>query len=376
MKKQYVLLFSLVLLMGAWGCSPGEKENKDEAPATGQAKVQTGSLIPFPPDEGAPGKNNQASLQKMKMTKKIHCQGVVKAHPRDMAVVTPPMKGFVRQMNHQTGDRVKKGEIVAKLSHPGYLKLQQEYLSAKSHLDYYRQDYKRQGELAVDEAAPLKKVQQAQARFEDYQARVKSMEKQLQMLHIDPEKLKKGNQTSTIGLQAPISGTLTRVDVKQGDLAKEERIICHIINQNHNRLELDVHERHSNQIHTGQNITFHRLSDTSHSYTTQVKEISNYVDPNSYSFSVRAPLSHLDVDFKHGRHIEAYISVGTQNVLAMPEEALVTIEDKPHALVIKEKGYLPVLMKTGASQKGFVHIKNPETLSGEKFVLHPPPFLE
>jgi len=372
MKKKYLLLFCLLLLMVTPACSPEKEKSKGEAADHKQNPVQTGTIIPFPDNEGSTGQQDQASLRQIEMTKKISCQGMVQAHPHDRAVVTPPMKGFVRRLNHQTGDRVKKGEILVKLSHPDYLKLQQEYLSAQSHLEYYRQEYKRQAELAVDEAAPLNKVQQAKARFEDYQARVTSMDKQLRMLHINPGQLKEGEPVSIISLHTPISGTITKMGVKQGALANEERIICQIINQQRNRLKLEVHERHSHEIRVDQKITFHPLYDTTRSYVSHVEKISNHVDPTSHTFFVYAPLSHLEHTFKHGSHVEAFLLAGTQRVQTVPEEALVTIENQPHVLVIRENGYMPVQVKTGASQKGYVHIKNPASLAGKKFVRQPP----
>ena len=372
MNKPDWLLFLLLLLMGTWACSDENPKNNDPAANQQTTHTETGSIIPFPDEEGSPGENDQASLQKIEMTKKIHCRGKIQAHPHDRAVIAPPMKGFVHQLNHQTGDQVRKGEVLVELSHPGYLKIQQEYLSAKSHLEYYRQEYQRQGELAVDEAAPLNKVQRAKARFEDYQARVNSLDKQLRMLHIDPEQLKEGEPVSIITLQAPISGTITEMGVKQGALARQEQNICQIISQKRNRLKLEVHERYSHKIHAGQEITFHPLGDTSRSFSSQVEKISNHVDPASHTFEVYAPLSHLDWTFKHGRHVTAWLSAGTQHLQAVPGEALVTIENQPHVLVIKENGYLPVQVKTGVSQKGYVQIKNPAVLSGKKFARQAP----
>jgi len=170
MIKKYLLLFSMILLAATQACSPGDTQNQGHTPQNKDLLPATGSLVPFNATPQASDMQETTSLQQKEMPKRIQCTGVVRAHPHDIAVVSAPMKGFVRELNHQKGQQIRRGETVAQLSHPAYLELQQQYLSAKSHMEYYRQEYQRQGELAVDEAAPLKKVQKAKASFLDHQA--------------------------------------------------------------------------------------------------------------------------------------------------------------------------------------------------------------
>ena len=92
-------------------------------------------------------------------------------------------------MHFQTGDRVQKGDQLAKLSHPDYIKLQEDYLAAQSNLEYSSREYKRQGELAVEKAASLKRMQKAKSTYEQNKAKLTSLETRLRMLHIDPSNI-------------------------------------------------------------------------------------------------------------------------------------------------------------------------------------------
>ena len=59
------------------------------------------------------------------------------------------------------------------------------YLENKSELDYYQEEYKRQGELTVENAASIKKLQQAKANYYKFEASYQSLKAQLELLGVN-----------------------------------------------------------------------------------------------------------------------------------------------------------------------------------------------
>ena len=67
-----------------------------------------------------------------------------------MASVSALIGGRVQSVEVIEGDKVRKGQVIARLSNPEFIKMQQEYLSAKSNIPFLENDYLRKKELLKD----------------------------------------------------------------------------------------------------------------------------------------------------------------------------------------------------------------------------------
>ena len=357
------LLLSFIFFVSA--CKPGE-DNSNKPLKNNIPSSSRDSLVVVPGNSNLHEDIELTSVTRQTMPVRVKCGGRIKARPGDIMSITPPHKGFIRRLNIQAGDPVKKGAILATLSHPDYLKLQQNYLSALGHYEYYRREYKRQGELAVDQAAPLSKVQKAKAYFDDYQSQVQSLEKQLGMLNIDPTQIKSGEPVTEIHLKAPISGFVSSIGVHPGQLANEEMVICKIVNMDHPRVVLDLAEQYAGGMEPGKKFSFTLAGDRKR-YEGEVKNTSQIIDPKTNTFKVYASILNAGRSFKHGRQVEASLIMGQDSVWAVPHGSLVDNQEGSFVFVLSGKGYQPVHIKTGNRQEGYVQIINPEALTNKKF---------
>ena len=101
-----------------------------------------------------------------------------------MASVSPIIGGFIKSLNYFPGDFVEKGAVIASLQHPDFISLQQQYIETKSQIDYYQEEFKRQGELTVENAASIKNMQKAKADYLSSEATYKSLKSQLKLLFV------------------------------------------------------------------------------------------------------------------------------------------------------------------------------------------------
>ena len=345
---------------------------------TGQkARVAAGdTLIPFDAFPGDTSKHPSTSLQKKVMPLIVRCSGLVEVHPQHRRRVTAPVKGFVKELRCLPGEYIKEGEVVARLYHPGYLDIQQRYLSVKSRLKYRQQEYQRQGELAVDEAASLKKVQQARSRYESLQAELQSLEEQLKLLHVDREELSKKGPDPVVDLVAPISGRVSKTGIRQGELAHGHHFIYEIIKPGHMRLKLRVHERHSRQVKPGQKIMYAPAPADSLYLTATVTRTGVAIDPDKHTFNVYASLRHSDIQHKDGRQVTATMETGKDTLPAVKNDAIVRISGQPHLLMITPKGYRMVRVETGPSPANHTAIKDADSLRGKRFARHASQIIE
>ena len=101
------------------------------------------------------------------------------------------------------GQSVRKGQVLAKLENPDFIKLQQEYLALKNGFSYTQAEYRRQQELKAAEAGTGKVYQQAEAAYNADRSKLQGMAKQLEQLGISPGTVSRGTISREVLLHAP-----------------------------------------------------------------------------------------------------------------------------------------------------------------------------
>jgi cobalt-zinc-cadmium efflux system membrane fusion protein len=160
------------------------------------------------------------------------CSGYFTLHPARLATVTAPINGFIKKMYYNTGDYVKKGALLAVLTHQDYIKIQKDYLEAHSKAGYYTEDFKRQGELTLEHASSIKRMQRAQSDYWVNEARLRALKAQLDYIGIDAEKVVKEGFTNTINIYAPISGYIIKTEGNTGKFIDSYAFIYEIADIN------------------------------------------------------------------------------------------------------------------------------------------------
>lgn len=362
--------FPILILFILFSCNKTNNEKDQAKPEPLETRDQpSGQYITLTKNQGNEADIQKGTLQKKNVSEKISCNGIIKVSPAHIVTVIPPVKGYIKELYHKTGDYVKKGARLARLSHPGYLKIQEEYLSVKSQADYYEQEYKRQGELAVEEAASMKKMQKAKANYEEYHARFQSLKMLLKKLNLNPEKIENGELSSDIYLYAPMNGHITELFLNRGKISDENNPVFELMNMNKVILKLNVYEKDVSDLTIGQQVQFSIVKNPDHKYSAKIKNIGNKIDEQKRTFPVIASINNPVNQFKHGLYVNADILLSSKAKYVLPNEAIARIEGKPFVFVIKENGYAPVEVKIGPRGEHFTEIINYEDLQNQKLVV-------
>ncbi|MCB0852989.1 MAG: efflux RND transporter periplasmic adaptor subunit, partial [Bacteroidetes bacterium] len=158
------------------------------------------------------------SFQQMKLAGYIKANGMLDLPPSNQATINPPHQGFVEKTRFLEGDYVKKGTVLAELSHPDYLLLQQEYLEVNSRLTFLTQELERQRTLAAANVSAQKKLQETEAEFNAMTARQAGLKERLAYIGISTQNLSAGSMQQRIAIRAPFSGYITKVNIRLGTL--------------------------------------------------------------------------------------------------------------------------------------------------------------
>lgn len=289
----------------------------------------------------------------------LEATGNIEADPNERAMVSPVMKGYLDHIYVHIGEYVNKGQILAKLSHPGYVELQQEFLETRSRFNYLKTDYQRQGELSLEHAASLKTMQKAQIEFESAEAKLRSLESQLSFLGIDADSLTVGKLTKTVFLRAPVSGSVIRIDGYIGMLCPEERPLFQIVGSRNTLVHLNVYERDAAGIQPGQEVRFRMVAKPGKEYGAVITSVAGALDEDK-TINVHARIIDRSKDLVPGMFVNAKIMQDQDSVFALPESAVIRKGDSNYVfLVTNDSTFHPAEIRTGKSESGWIELVNP-----------------
>ena len=336
-----------------FACSSANQETETDNKILGVSK----SSIKLSEEQIDLAKIKTGKFEKMKISETIVCTGVTAIPPEQIASISPIIEGFVKSINYYVGQKVEKGAVLASLQHPGFIQMQKEYMDAKSQMDYFEQEYKRQGELTVENAASIKKMQKAKADYLGAEANYKSLKSTLELLGINVSKIENGDFEKEFKLLAPISGTISVLNANIGKFVSPDICIYEIINNNNLYVNLNVFEKDVSNLHLGHAINFNTLNNTKQ-FETVVHNIGVKIDPDNRTILVQAKFQNKEAALKPGMHINASIKIKDQEVYSLPADAIAEDQVASYIFVKVNNEFEKHKITKGIEQNGFVEILN------------------
>ncbi|MDK2977962.1 MAG: rane fusion protein heavy metal efflux system [Bacteroidales bacterium] len=289
----------------------------------------------------------------------VFCTGKLSALSHQKANVSPSIGGFIHQINYLPGEKVNQGAVLATLKHPDFFDLQQQYIETKTRKDYYYEEFKRQGELTVENAASMKSLQQAKADYYAAEAKYKALKARLEMLGVDVAQIEQGDFAPSFAVAAPVSGMITSVHGNTGMYINPGTSIFEIVNDKQLNLVLYVLEKDLHKITYGQKITFQSLN-SEKIFETKVKRIGNKINAEERMVPIFATIDNPDQQLKTGMFIEAKILTDEQKIYALPEEAVFDDEEETFVFTEKNNRYLKIPIQAGLTHDGWREIIDPD----------------
>lgn len=323
MKNKIYLILYFVIVTSLGACF--QQQHKKNA--TSQANVTTPVILIN--EQMMLAGIKTCRLKKQVIFDCIECNGSIEADPNQKAMVCAPSRGYLKKILVHLGDYVNKGDMMAILEHPEYILLQQEYLETKSQYDYYKEDFTRQGELTLENATSLKIMQQAQNEFHKTEAHLVALKKQLALLGIEADSLQIENMISEIALISPMSGYVTSINGQIGMLCTEELPVVNVVGTRNPNLLLKTDEKFAPRIATGQFVNFSLIQKPDRNYIAKIRIASQLADENNM-IHIRADILDTSEDLMPGSYVNACIQINADSVYALPNEAIISIEEKQY----------------------------------------------
>ena len=304
----------------------------------------------------------------------IKTSGFIDVPPQNKASVSSYFEGYIKKTPLLIGDVVKKGQLVVSLIHPSYIEIQQNYMEVSEQLAYLKSEFERQKTLFEENITSQKNFLKAQSIYKSNLAHHNGLKQKLKMMNINPKSVEKGNISSTINLYAPISGSISKVNVSNGSYVSASSQIIEIINTEHTHLELSVFEKDILDIKKGQLIEFTIPESSSKIFKAEVHLVGTSIDETNRTIKVHGHINdENELHFIMGMFIEANIIIEDINSFALPKHAVKTSDNLSYALALKNQinenySFEKVNLETGKENENYIEILNADKFKGYKFL--------
>ena len=353
-------IFILVAVLFMFSCGDSEKENSEES-ATSSS--DGGIQLSFAQFEGSDMELGKIEENSFPVT--IETTGMIDVPPENKAMVSSFADGYVRETPLLIGDEVKKGQFLVSLENPDYVQMQQDYLDAMQQMNYLKSEYQRQKTLLEEKITSERNFLRAESEYKRNLAKYQALRKKLQMLNLNPDAVERGNISSTIRIYAPISGSITEMNINNGMYVSAADELMQIIDRDHLHIELNVFEKDVMKIKKGQDIRFSIPEANTDTIKGEVHLVGTSISEEKRTVKVHAHFK--DEQKKNslatGMFVEAEIIIDKRKAKALPAESIVSLDNTNYVLVLDTKTDSNYTFKRrkvllGDTFNGFTIIKN------------------
>jgi len=277
------------------------------------------------------------NIEMKELTSTIKANGLLRVPNNKKATVTSLYGGVIRTIKVQIGDFVKKGQILATINNPEYIQVQEQYLTVNSRISFAEQEFRRQKELFDNDAGAKKNLQSADSELKSLRTQRASLQRQLQLMGISPEKIANGNLRSGLVITSPINGTVSNINAQIGSYVDVSSPVLDIIDNQSIHLDLQVFEKDLPKMRVGQIVHFKLTNNPETEYDAKIYSIGSSFENESKTISVHANVTGNKIGLIDGMSITGIVSLDKSTTPAIPNEAIVEADGKYYVFVQTHK---------------------------------------
>ncbi len=286
----------------------------------------------------------------------IKLNGVIDVPPQNMVSISFPLGGYLKSTKLLPGMHVNKGEILAVIEDAQLIQLQQDYLMAKSKLEFIEAEYKRQKELNYSKASSDKVFQQAKSDLENQRIQLRSLSEKLMLISINPNTLNPNSISRSVNLYSPINGFVSKVNVNIGKYTSPTDVLFELVNPEDIHLNLMVFEKDVSKLSIGQKVMAFKNDNLAEIHEAEIILISQNLNENRAA-EVHCHFEQYDKTLLPGMYMNAQVEVKSQNALAVPNDAVLRWQNEHFVFADKGNGnYELCKVKLGNSENGYQEI--------------------
>lgn len=369
MIKPNISILSVFILLLAFSCKSVKKETEEkEGP-----EDKTITTAEFTPVQYKNAGIKLGKIEYKNLREIVKASGYLAVPPRNKASVAPVMGGVIKEIHVLEGSYVKQGQLLAKLQHPEFIKLQEEYIKALAGFSFLEKEYARQKELRAGNVNAEKVLQQTESDYQAARGRVHSLEAQLEMLSLDVRSVAEGNISLLVPVYSPINGYIGHINTSIGSFAEPNQPVFDIVDNSKVHVDLMVYEKDIYKVKSGQKVDFVLTNQDNQQIRGEIFGVSKSFENETKALVVHANIVQKTVELIPGMFVNALIETGSGTVAALPVEAIVHEAGKDYIFIKadhEEPGEKNIVfrrmeVKTGTSDLGYMEVSPMEEMSAD-----------
>ncbi len=277
------------------------------------------------------------NIEQKQLTATLKANGALIVPNNNKANATSLYGGVIKTINVQVGSNVKSGQVIATITNPQFIQLQENYLMLTSKIIYAEQELARQKELSDGNAGALKNFQSADAELKSLRTQKASLQQQIQLMGINPSSVSNSNLRSVLTVKSPINGTVSNVFSKIGSYVDVSSPVAEIVDNSHLHVDLNVFEKDLPLLKVGQTIHFTLTNNPVVEYDAKIYSIGTAFENDSKTIPIHCSVFGNKAGLIDGMNISAIVSLNNVTTPAVPNDAIVDAEGKSYIFMITDK---------------------------------------
>lgn len=264
----------------------------------------------------------------------IEAPAAIEADPARSHTVAAAIGGRVAALQRNPGELVRRGDTLAVIESAEAADMKAELQAARRQLDVRRAALAREERLYKERVSAEQDVLAARAAAGDAQTRLELAQQRLAAV---------GGAVSgslnQVRLRAPITGHVIARATTVGSVVAADTELYRIADLSQVALRIALTADDASRVTVGQAV---RVSTPSRTGSGKVAYVSPVIDPETRQVQALATLPNPGTMWRVGETVTASVAAGgsaTQDSLAVPRDAIQTVEDKPTVFVRTPEGF-------------------------------------
>ena len=264
----------------------------------------------------------------------VEAPATIEADPARSQTVAAAIGGRVAAMQRNLGELVQRGDTVAVIESAEAAEMKAELEGARRQLDVTRVALEREERLYKEKVSAEQDVLAARAAAGDAQTRLRLAQQRLSAIGAAS-----AGPLNRVLLRAPITGHVVARSATVGSVITADTELYRIADLSQLAVRIALNTEDASRVTVGQTV---QVSTVSRNGSGKIAYVSPVIDPETRQVQALAMLPNPGAKWRVGETVRASVGVGgtdKQAALAVPRNAIQTVEDKPTVFVRTSEGF-------------------------------------
>ncbi len=283
-----------------------------------------------------------AKIKQIKMSEHIVAYGVLEAKADNVVSLSLAHSGLVNQLWVRLGQRVKKGDRLAKIITSPEARMQ--YFQAISAVEYAKQQLTRSKRLFSEKLTTKAAVENAIKNLADSQSALNAL-------------IKRKQNKSQESLFAPLSGIITQLNLTQGQRVQSNENAMLIASENHVVARVGIEPEEVKLLPANTTVTLSHVFDDSINVKSTINSINAMVNPSTHLIDAMIDIPAIQAkSFILGTRVKANFILPPQLYFVVPRSAVLNDANGYFIFTLKNKIAHKIYIKKNIEQNNMVAI--------------------